>query len=193
MIIIEEFIIQKLDSYRYLVFGGVLPLNINPTEIRSILNRLTNEHTLLGAQVFDHRLIWGYRHIHSTLWHAEKANKAGSMISNSLSMEIMIYAVGCRQIKKAIDLIGIQEDTNKIIGVLLAKKESSLSESYSNIKDQLKFQSDLSIIDNYSEKKESVMKYLVDEGYNTPTQLSDQDIEKIFLHKVALLSLEAKN
>jgi tRNA threonylcarbamoyladenosine modification (KEOPS) complex Cgi121 subunit len=108
-------------------------------------------------------------------------------------MEIMIFAAGCRQIKKAIELIGIQEDTNKIIGVLLASKESSLSKSYSNVKKKLKFQSDLTVIDNYSEKKEVVVKHLVDEGYNTPSQLSDQDIEKIFLQKVALLTLEAKN
>ena len=185
--------IEKLDSYRYLVFGGILPSHISPTEIRSILNKLTTEYTLLGAQLFDHRLIWGYRHIHSALWHAIKADKAGSMISKSLPMEIMLFAAGCRQIKKAIELIGIQEDTNKIIGVLLASKESSLSESYSNVKKKLKFQSDLTVIDTYSEKKEAVLKHLVDEGYTPLTELSDQDIEKVLLQKVALLTLEAKN
>jgi len=115
------------------------------------------------------------------------------MISKSLPMEIMLFAAGCRQIKKAIELIGIQEDTNKIIGVLLASRESSLSESYSSVKKKLKFQSDLTVIDNYSEKKEAVLKHLVDEGYNALTELSDQDIEKILLQKVALLTLEAKN
>ncbi|MHA2219086.1 MAG: KEOPS complex subunit Cgi121 [Candidatus Hodarchaeales archaeon] len=188
---IEEFIIEKLDSYRYLVFGGILPSHINPTEILSLLNQLTKEYTLLGAQLFDYRLIWGYRHIHSAIWHAAKADKAGSMISKSLPMEFMIFAAGCRQIKKAIELIGIQEDTYKIIGILLASKESLLSESYSSVKKKLKFQSDLTVIDNYSEKKEVVVKHLKNEGYNISSQISDQDIEKIFLQKVALLTLEA--
>ncbi|MCK4848570.1 MAG: hypothetical protein KAT16_06080 [Candidatus Heimdallarchaeota archaeon] len=179
-----------MDSYRYLVFGGVLHSSINPTTIRGILNRLTKEYELLGAQMFDHRLIWGYRHLHSALWHAEKANMTESMISKSLAMEILLYTAGCRQIKKAIELIGIQEDTNKIIGVLIANKESSLSESYLDVKDKLQLQSDLTVIENFSEKKDAVVKYFSDEGYNKADQFSNKEIEKIFLQKVALLSLE---
>ena len=179
-----------MDFYRYLVFGGVLQSSINPTTIRGILNRLTKEYKLLGAQMFDYRLIWGYRHLHSALWHAEKANENESMISKTLAMEILLYTAGCRQIKKAIELIGIQEDTNKIIGVLLAKTESCLSESYLNIKEKLQLQSDLTIIENFSEKKNAVMKYLEDEGYIKADQFSNKEIEKIFLQKVALLSLE---
>lgn len=189
-IIIKEFRIEKLDSYRYLVFGGVLQSNISPTAIRSILNKLTKEHTLLGAQLFDHRLIWGYRHLHSALWHAEKANKTEKMISKSLAMEVLLYSAGCRQIKKAIELIGIQEDTNKIIGVLLANTVSSLSESYLNVKEKLQLQSDLTVIENFPEKHDAVKKYLRDEGYRNTDHFSNEEIEKIFLQKVALLSLE---
>jgi len=105
-------------------------------------------------------------------------------------MEILLYTAGCRQIKKAIELIGIQENTNKIIGVLLAKTESFLSESYFNIKEKLQLQSDLTIIENFSEKKDAVIKYLEEEGYKKADQFSNKEIEKIFLQKVALLSLE---
>ena len=164
--------------------------SISPTTIRGILNELTREFKLSGAQLFDHRLIWGYRHLHSALWHAEKAKKTESMISKTLAMEILLYTAGCRQIKKAIELIGIQEDTNKIIGVLIANKESSLSESYLDVKDKLQLQSDLTVIENFSEKKDAVMKYLEDEGYKKADQFSNKEIEKIFLQKVALLSLE---
>lgn len=140
--------------------------------------------------MFDYRLIWGYRHLHSALWHAEKANKTESMISKSLTMEILLYTAGCRQIKKAIELVGIQGDTNKIIGVLVASIESSLSESYLNVKEKLQLQSDLTIIESFSEKKDAVMKHLGDEGYKNTDQFSNEKIEKIFLQKVALLSLE---
>ena len=141
--------------------------------------------------MFDHRLIWGYRHLYSALWHAEKADKAGMMISKSLPMEIMIYAAGCRQIKKAIELIGIQDDTSKIVGVLVANKEPSLSNSYMKIKEELQFQGDVSVIESYSEKKDVVLKYLRKEGYDSSPSLSNQEIEKIILQKVALLSLDA--
>lgn len=182
--------IEKLDSYSYLVFGGVLQSSISPTTIRDILNGLTRENKLLGAQLFDHRLIWGYRHIHSALWHAEKAKKSESMISKTLAMEILLYTAGCRQIKKAIELVGIQEDTNKIICVLLANTETPLSESYLIVKEKLQLQSDLTVIENFSEKKEAVKKYLKDEGYKNVNHFSNEEIEKIFLQKVALLSLE---
>jgi len=106
-------------------------------------------------------------------------------------MEVLLYTAGCRQIKKAIELIGIQEDSNKIIGVLLASTESSLSESYLNIKEKLQLQSDLTVIEQFSEKKDAVVKYLGYEGFKNANQFSNEDIEKIFLQKVALLSLEA--
>jgi hypothetical protein len=59
-----------------------------------------------------------------------------------------------------------------------------------DVKDKLQLQSDLTVVENFSEKKDVVVKYFRDEGYKEADQFSNKKIEKIFLQKVALLSLE---
>ena len=168
-----------------------MQLVIKSNEVPSVLDKITKEYKLLGAQLFDSRLIWGYRHIHSTLWHAEKAFRTNSMISKSLTMEIMIYAAGYRQIKKAIELLGIQNNSSQFIGILVADDESQLKNAFERIKQILSFNSDLSVIENYSEKKEIALQYLEREGYGDVSHLTFDEIEKIFLQKSALLSLDS--
>ena len=68
------------------------------------MKQLVEDNNLIGAQIVDYLLIWGHQHIYSALWHAEKAKINKSMISNSFSIEILLYLAGYRQIKKAIEL-----------------------------------------------------------------------------------------
>ena len=106
-------------------------------------------------------------------------------------MEIMIYAAGYRQIKKAIKLLGIQNSSSQFIGILVADDDSQLNEAFKGIKKVLAFNSDLSVIENYSEKKDIAIKFLEQEGYGDAAHLTFDEIEKIFLQKSALLSLDS--
>ena len=107
---IEPYIIEELDSYVYLVFGGMLQGQSESIDIKETLDGLEDKFKLIGSQLFDFRPIWGYKHIFSALWHAEKAKKANKMISKTFSMEILLYLAGCRQIKKALNLLGVKEN-----------------------------------------------------------------------------------
>ena len=93
--------------------------------------KLTKEQIKLELEslihIVDNRFIWGYRHLFSSIWHALKAEKGDKMISKTLSIEILLYTSGNRQIKKAIELSGVNDRTEEIAGILIGNtKELSV-------------------------------------------------------------------
>jgi tRNA threonylcarbamoyladenosine modification (KEOPS) complex Cgi121 subunit len=188
---IDQFIIQELDSYVYLVFGGIIQDLSESIDVKGILEELEEKHKLVGSQLFDFRPIWGYKHIFSALWHAEKAKNANRMISNSFSMEILLYIAGCRQIKKALEMLGVKESTHKIIGVLVADSLDVLPVAHTDLKERIRFKPSLHIIEEFDLKREWFIQQLFEDNYQNADKFSDSDIEKAQLEKVALLALNA--
>ncbi len=113
------------------------------------------------------------------------------MISNSFSIEILLHLAGYRQIKKAINLLGVKKGSNKVIGVLAAEKVYNLTAAYLNLKEVLLLQNNLNLIEDFSSKRNDMIKQLEKEGYQLASEFSHKDIEKAILQKVALLSLES--
>jgi KEOPS complex subunit Cgi121 len=69
-------------------------------------------------QAFDARLIYGMDHLISAVMHAKRAFQQGTNATNSLALEILLYAAGERQIKKAIKKMGIKKGQQQIIFLL---------------------------------------------------------------------------
>ncbi len=113
------------------------------------------------------------------------------MISKTFSMELMLYVSGYRQIKKAIDLIGIKPDTRCIIGVLAAEGPKFLHSAYEKFKKLLQFTSNLNIIQDFKKKENHVREQLLNEGYSLANSYSFEEIEKTILQRIALLTLES--
>ena len=72
----------------------------------------------LVIQVFDATAIYGKAHLISATTHAQRAFKQGTNASNSLALEILLYAAGERQIQKAIQKIGVKKGEQEIAFVL---------------------------------------------------------------------------
>ncbi len=188
---IEPYVIQELDSYVYLVFGATIQDQSKSINIKSILDELEDKFELVGSQLFDFRLIWGYKHVYSALWHAEKAKISNNMISKSFSMEILLYLAGCRQIKKALDMLGVKSNSEKIIGVVVGENRKELPEAFQFLKNTIQFDADTSIIEQYDLKRKWLIEQLLKENYQYANTFSDVEIEKAQLEKVALLALNA--
>lgn len=65
-------------------------------------------------QVVNADLVYGKDHLISAVNHANRAFKQGRNSTNSLAMEILLYASGERQIQKAIKKLGITKDSKNI-------------------------------------------------------------------------------
>ena len=104
---------------------------------------------------------------------------------------MLLNLTGYRQIKKAIELLGVKKETSKIIGMFACEWTDNLELAYQSIKEKLNLASNLDIIEEFSTKRDGIIKKLKEEGYQNALTFSDEEIEKAILQKVALLSLES--
>lgn len=143
----------------------------------------------MASQLFDNRYIWGYRHLCSAIWHAFNAKKRERMISRTLSIEILLYAAGQRQIKKAIDLLGVKETMQDVVGLLIGETDHQVINANDHLQKELQLKSNLSLLEDFSSKNQYLVEMLVDEGFPA-VNYTFSEIEKAILQKIALLALE---
>ena len=79
-------------------------------EVNSFLTRVREFSQTFHCiiQVFDATVIYGEEHLVSAVTHALRAMKRNSNTTNSLEMEILLYASGERQLKLAIPKMGVK-------------------------------------------------------------------------------------
>ena len=72
------------------------------------INNFCNKNSII-IQVFNAEIIFGRNHILSAYKHAKRAFEQKTNTTNSLAMEILLYASGERQLKLAIPKIGVKK------------------------------------------------------------------------------------
>jgi tRNA threonylcarbamoyladenosine modification (KEOPS) complex Cgi121 subunit len=149
----------------------------------------SKKFNLLACQIVDNQFIWGYRHLFSSIWHALKAEKGDKMISKTLSIEILLYTAGNRQIKKAIELSGVNDRTKEIAGILIGNTKELVIEASSYLQQRIKYSPDLDLLEDFSNKRQNLVDLLVNDGYSAE-KFSFSEIEKAVLQRIALLALE---
>ncbi len=75
----------------------------------------------LVIQAFDANVIYGKKHLISAVEHAVRAIERKTNTTNSLEMEILLYASGERQLKLAIPKIGVKKGEANISLVFFNK------------------------------------------------------------------------
>ena len=86
------------------------------TFVQQLLVFSKQEHLII--QAFDARLIYGKDHLISATTHAKRAFQQKTNATNSLALEILLYAAGERQIQKAIKKIGIKKGKQPIVFII---------------------------------------------------------------------------
>lgn len=135
----------------------------------------------ITIQVFDASMIFEKIHLNSAVEHAIRAMKRKTNSTNSLDKEILLYASGERQIKKAIPKMGVKKGCEKIALVLINDdeqgKENLFDSVIENILDQLNLKRDDSVLKGSHQT-------LLDFG------LSDNEISTVTKDKYEFLILE---
>jgi KEOPS complex subunit Cgi121 len=186
----EQPLLERVNSSHLLIFAGSLVTEgREPGAIGALLTHTTTHYDIKAAQLFDSRFIWGKRHLYSAIWHACQAAIHEQMISKTLSMEMLLYAAGQRQIQKAIEILGVGITTRSIVGAILGDNLISIREAYAYFMDALAVNPDISLLDSYDLKKEYVMtKFLGSELEHR--EMNFLEIEKAVLQRVGMLALE---
>ncbi len=71
----------------------------------------------IACQAFDAAAVYGELHLLSAIRHAVRSFSRGEATCNDLAMEMLLYASGCRQIRDAIDRMGIRDGEMVLVAV----------------------------------------------------------------------------
>jgi KEOPS complex subunit Cgi121 len=101
------------------------------SDIDVFLSRLLifSKNEDLVMQAFDAEVVFGSDHLISATEHAQRAFQQGTNATNSLQLEILLYAAGERQIHRAIKKIGVKSGKQMIAFVLIDEKKRTLNKT----------------------------------------------------------------
>jgi len=109
------------------------------------------------VQILDADYIAGFEHIFFAVLNALKTFKAGYNISRSIPMEILLFASGQDQIKRAIEVLGVKETTRNVVLVIVARKRNEALSALGSIVKALGWEADQGVIEVSNEKVQRII------------------------------------
>jgi len=102
-----------------LVIGAYGTINNIDLFLQQLLTFSKKENLVI--QALDAAVVFGKDHLISATKHAQRAFERRTNTTNSLALEILLYAAGERQIQKAITKMGVKKGKQMIAFVLVDK------------------------------------------------------------------------
>ncbi len=142
------------------------------------------------VQFFDADLIASWRHLYFAALNGLTAIKTRRAISKSLAVETALYASAQRQIKRALNVIGVKPETKNAAVLVLGDGESSVEAGLLSIAKDLGAEPDDSVLDLTPAKakrirsafdvSETELKIVTSQG-NAAQALVDAVVERVAL------------
>ena len=95
--------------------------NVKIKDVNGFLERVRREVREAPVQFFDAKLIASQQHLYFAALNALKAFKKKANISSNLAVEALLYASAQRQIRKAVDTLGVKQDSSEVAVLIIAK------------------------------------------------------------------------
>lgn len=150
--------IRQVEEYgKYVAIAGFRDVRIDNVE--QVLAIFRKRFASMCVQFFDAKLIAGWQHLFFTAINALKAFKNGTNISKNLFIECLLYASAQRQIKNAVNLIGIKSDSSEIAVLIIIDDERVARTAVANISKLIPGQREDSVLE-LSERKMGQIKRL---------------------------------
>ena len=122
---------------------------IEKGESNALLRRASELET--EVVLMDADKVCGVGHLESAVFHARRAFERGANASNTLGMEVILYASGERQISKAKKKMGLHQGTERVAVVVLEPREADIDK----VLKELNIHRDDSLLDCSREKGEA--------------------------------------
>ena len=168
------------------VFGAQGNIQNVDNFLKKILD-FAQKHSII-IQVFNADMIYGKNHLISSVEHAKRAMKGKTNTTNSLSMEILLYASGERQLKLAIPKMGIKEGQSNIAFVFICVNKRIKVKIIDHLSDEMLKLLSLQRNDTILKGNKSVLKRFGIDENEIKTVTKDKDGDLI-LEKIAMVDI----
>ena len=101
--------------------------NVQIEDINAFLEHFKKEDTGASVQFFDAKHVAGPQHLYFAALNALNAFEKNTNISNNLAVEALLYASAQRQIKKAVKMLGIKQDSSEVAALIMTENRHKKS------------------------------------------------------------------
>jgi len=149
-------LLEYIEEFgKYVAITGFRNAKIKDTEeFFKIIRR--EKQSNIEIQFFDAKSVATWQHMYFAVLNALTAFKNKGNISQSLAMETMLYASAQRQIRRAMELVGIKHDSSNIAVLLIGEEPEPVELALSMISKHIKAMRDDMVLD-LSEKKTKII------------------------------------
>jgi KEOPS complex subunit Cgi121 len=157
--------------------------NVKIENPNSLLEQFRTENKT-PIQFFDAKFVAGKQHLYFAAINALNAFEKKTNISNNLAVETLLYASGQRQIKKAVKMLGITQNTTEIAALIIPKNAQEKQKYIKIVTDTILGKRDDQVLE-LKDMKISAIKKL----FQISKQEFEAKLEKEGLEKEALTDL----
>ena len=170
--------IQNLEEYhKHIAIAGFR--NVKIEDIDGFFD-LTRRRIGNAAdfQLFDAKLIAGWQHLYFAALNALNIFKNKQNISNSLSMEALLFASAQRQIKKAVEMIGVNLESSQVAVLVLAETREKATATIEIISEIISGERDDNVLELIVEKIEDIKRLFNISDLELRSKLRKKGLEK---------------
>jgi len=146
---------KKLEGFnRYIAVAGFRKVKIK--DINSFLERIRKKVGKAHVQFFDAKLIASQQHLYFAALNALRAFEKKLNISNSLAVEVLLYASAQRQIRKAVDMLGIKPHSSQVAVLVIAETKQGVNEGLETVSELMSGERNDYVLELTDEKFEGI-------------------------------------
>ena len=145
------------EAGKYVEVTGFRNINIKDVEeFVQAIRKETPKST--WVQFFDAELVATWQHLYFAVLNALLAFRNERTISKSVAMEVILYASAQRQIRKAIQLIGVKRASANVAVVIIGENPDSVKAVLSAVSKRVGVEPDEAVLELTVEKTRSIRK-----------------------------------
>jgi len=178
---------------KFIAIAGFRGVQIK--DLDNLINAVRGRVKDACVQFFDADLIAGQEHLFFAALNALRAFESKTNISDSLAVETLLFASAQRQIRKAVELLGIKPDSPRIAVLILAETQQKVAETLKTVSELTSGERDDGVLKLNEEKFEAIKSLFHITDSELETKLKKEGLEKealvdLVVEHVALLATQ---
>ncbi|MGB9713741.1 MAG: KEOPS complex subunit Cgi121 [Candidatus Bathyarchaeales archaeon] len=169
--------------------------NVKIKDVEEFLEKINREKPAsVDVQFFDAELVATWQHLYFAVLNALTAFKNKQNISKTLAIEIMLYASAQRQIRKAMELIGIKPNLSKIAVIAVGEDPETVKTAVSTVLKHANAKQDDGVLELTDAKMKEVQRVFGISDVEIETVAEGDDLKgalvDLVIERMALLSVQ---
>ncbi len=179
----------ELVEDRYIAFSAV---KLSKPLSKAKIEELLSDKGDAAVQLVDARAIASQLHIVSAAEHAVCSFALGENIAAKLGLELLLYLAADRQLRSAIEKLGVKEKSLEVVAIALGKEEGKVVEALKELLARLPGEVEEGLLETTKEKEEYLRKlFNIKEGELKAARKvhGERTLEHLILERIALFHI----